>query len=454
VGANKVITDTVKMIAKTHGFAVERRGISEWRLTRIALPPFRKMTVSVDENAEGTDVDISHRKIKSLGWSEALYRDLIRIEDEHQGPEKLLDDKLDAFLKEALAEAEGVALPGSEPPKPEPKKTAPASAPVRKPRKATIQVTKPKVEVRTGDRTGDRPPIIYTKDVDLVIRCMDLGPEWAQYLLDRVAPYQRKPILTQIAKWEHMMNRGDWEPMESDPICIDEDGMLANGLHRITALYFTKLTLPFYVADGVPRHRFANMDKGARRTVAHELQMMGKSSGTHLEVVTRRVHLYLDFPEQKTWTGIPTMSAKEIMEYLEVHPGIEDSVRMARIHEKKDDPRPVIASRGAVMIAHYLISRALNGNIELPQKWLHAIGQKSLPPGSPGRVLGAYWSNPRNADQYKEIGRNKIDVHTKLLINAWNATCRNEFWGEMEEPTRDFRIQMPLVPDLSAKIVP
>jgi hypothetical protein len=93
----------------------------------------------------------------------------------------------------------------------------------------------------------------------------------------------RGPVVKQYAR---DMLAGTWlfKPLA---VCFDEDGVLGNGQHTLSAIIESGTTQPLLVAWGVPKAAIAKMDRGIQRTVSDVAKFMGSSFESRQASVAR-----------------------------------------------------------------------------------------------------------------------------------------------------------------------
>lgn len=93
----------------------------------------------------------------------------------------------------------------------------------------------------------------------------------------------RKPTVSLYAR---DMARGDWH-LKPVPICFDEDAILGNGQHTLSAIVQSGCAQEMLVARGVSRKSIAFMDIGLRRSISDVSHFIGEDFQSRTSSVTR-----------------------------------------------------------------------------------------------------------------------------------------------------------------------
>lgn len=121
-----------------------------------------------------------------------------------------------------------------------------------------------------------------------------MTPEFAQALLDKNHPHNRKPKKGKIASMRYDMlgeMGGVWY-LTPDPVAVDEDGYTINGQNRLTACVQAGVEVPMVLVTGVPRTAILGMDCGTNRSVADAAKILGKTlphGGAGYAAIARRM---------------------------------------------------------------------------------------------------------------------------------------------------------------------
>jgi hypothetical protein len=91
-----------------------------------------------------------------------------------------------------------------------------------------------------------------------------------------------------VAQYARDMEGGNWH-MKPVAICFDEDGVLGNGQHTLSAIVQSGRPQELLIARGVTRKSIAFMDVGLRRTVADVSHFVGSNFESRAVSVIRIV---------------------------------------------------------------------------------------------------------------------------------------------------------------------
>lgn len=114
--------------------------------------------------------------------------------------------------------------------------------------------------------------IIQTK---MQFRAVEMTPEYAQELLDKNHPQNRKFKSFRITQYERDINSGIWL-LTHQAIAVDEDGWLVDGQNRLTAIIRSGKSVPVVFVTGVHRDSILGVDFGATRNVADAAKISGQ----------------------------------------------------------------------------------------------------------------------------------------------------------------------------------
>lgn len=102
---------------------------------------------------------------------------------------------------------------------------------------------------------------------------MDITPEFAKELLDQNKDNYRAINHKRVEMYSRQMASGLWQE-NAEPIHVYEDGTLANGQHRLSAVVDSGATIPMLIVYGVKKD-VRTFDVGSRRTTAQILKANG-----------------------------------------------------------------------------------------------------------------------------------------------------------------------------------
>jgi hypothetical protein len=129
-----------------------------------------------------------------------------------------------------------------------------------------------------------------------------------------------------IAAISRDLTNGNWHP-NNDAITFDENGILLNGQHRLTAVVDTGRTMPdVLVMYNVPAASQDTMDQGAKRSLADVLYLDGEQNCRDLASTIRLCSFWDDGHRKQNKQQITIAEAKQ---YLHAHPELRNYVQHA-----------------------------------------------------------------------------------------------------------------------------
>lgn len=127
-----------------------------------------------------------------------------------------------------------------------------------------------------------------------------------------------------------LMEEGEWNENNPDPIMFDPDGQLINGQHRMQAIISTGREYLFHVHRNVPREVIEYMDGASPRTFADHLSFLGESGNVKaLATTTLILHSYHTTGILSKRVGPTTArrpTRKQQLAILTDNPGLRDSI--------------------------------------------------------------------------------------------------------------------------------
>lgn len=119
-----------------------------------------------------------------------------------------------------------------------------------------------------------------------------ITPEAAEHLLASAAGIAQRHISPRrVAMYAGAMKRGQWR-ITHQSIAIDEDGVLIDGQHRLSAVVVAGVPVQMTVARGVPRTVFDAIDAGVARTAASTLHIAGVADAAATAAAIRLLMTY------------------------------------------------------------------------------------------------------------------------------------------------------------------
>lgn len=189
----------------------------------------------------------------------------------------------------------------------------------------------------------------------------------------------REPRVLQLAQ---VLQRGEWE-LTGDALVFDEDDVLLNGQHRLSAVVITGIPARFLVLRGVPAKSQEVMDQGLARTLGDQLQRRGVPYYTYVSSALFWLHR-LEYSEATgvAHYGDPTMrpSFRQLLKLWEENMDLAEEAKAIGRHVNNLKVRA-----GATLAIYHRLRRIEDDNIEgevdtFFELWLRGEGLKASDP--------------------------------------------------------------------------
>jgi hypothetical protein len=426
---NKDMVDLIKAIGDTPGFRLASANSGNFKAVRTMLEHAGHVvseetkTLSIrskNSSFKDTVADLKHK----LGWSQELHDELQEIVRSH----RVAETDCTLAVTERLMDA---FVPGwNKEPEPEVEET-PEQRRERVRHARMLGGTgsaKSKAGQAVGGSTSAPPQVIHEAGA---IRAERVSPERALDLLVTIADYQRKLKPAKVAEFMRKMKEGEWKLLASDPICIDVNGKLCNGQHRLEAVYQLEKGQDFYVAYDVDPDTYDVMDRGTRRTTADMLFGQARRDGTSrpdvsaapLASLLKMLYLWENIP-QEGWAGEQRhVQEHQVMDAHKAHPNAEDSVAHGRLTRLKIRPT-------SAMFAHYMIAHAHDFDpevVKILDAWYEELRTpRRIRPGDPAFALrewflGGEMDRVANRKSLPTKFHEQL-LQTYLILRCWDNT--------------------------------
>ena len=426
---NKDMVDLIKAIGDTPGFRLASANSGNFKAVRTSLEhaghhvPEETKTLSIrskNSSFKDTVADLKHK----LGWSQELHDELQEIVRSHRVAETdctlaVTERLMDAFVPDWNKE-------------PEPEVEETKEQRLERVRHARMVggtgSAKSKAGQAVGGSTTAPPQVIHEAGP---IRAEHVSPERALDLLVTIADYQRKLKQPKVAEFMRKMEGGEWKLLASDPICVDVNGKLCNGQHRLEAVYQLEKGQDFYVAYDVDPDTYDVMDRGTRRTTADMLYGQAKRDGTArndvsaapLASLLKVLYLWENVPQADWAAEQRNVQEHQVMEALEAHPNAGDSVANGRLGKLKIRPT-------SSMFAHYMIAHRHGFDpdaVKLLNDWFEELRTpRRIRPGDPAFALREWFLH---GEMDKVAHRKSLPtrfheqmLQTYLILRVWENT--------------------------------
>lgn len=108
----------------------------------------------------------------------------------------------------------------------------------------------------------------------------NIGPDEAHALLE-MNTHNRNIVNNAVREYAAAMKGGTWK-FDGAPIRLDDEGVILDGQHRLTAVIESGTTQQFLVIYGVDKTAQATMDTGRKRSLVNILTLNGEKETTNL----------------------------------------------------------------------------------------------------------------------------------------------------------------------------
>jgi hypothetical protein len=120
--------------------------------------------------------------------------------------------------------------------------------------------------------------------------------EWLYKADEEESLKQRHTSPKDVRRWKILMDTGRFvQYLPDGPLCFDDDGILLNGKHRLTAVVQHNKPIGFMVVKHVPRWMFRFFDTGRGRTLKDMFNIAGMASNAQTGSTMRLAMRYEEF---------------------------------------------------------------------------------------------------------------------------------------------------------------
>jgi len=247
----------------------------------------------------------------------------------------------------------------------------------------------------------------------VTVRLVNITPELAKEWLTRNT-HNRKAKPTTIDLISRAILLGEWE-FNGESIKFDVNNVLLDGQNRLHAIQATGESVYALVVEGLPAESQMSMDRGARRSLADILELLGEKTSVALASTLALIHITERGANRNQTVNRPTDG--QAVKLLGDHPEIKNAVKNAyRVRNHLPLSVTIIAT------CWYFFSTidendnrdfwsAVSTGFHLP---LDGEEAKAAAPGSGPYLLKRYLE--------RERGRREVPQFVKhaIVIKAWN----------------------------------
>lgn len=221
-----------------------------------------------------------------------------------------------------------------------------------------------------------------------------------------------------IDRYARDMTNGSWR-LTGQPVQFSRSGRLLDGQNRLMACINDGVPFQTFVCVGLDDDAMIAIDKGAPRSFADDLMILGYSNANRLAAAVSAIYRYMltdDIGALASQTQRLSMSSDEGFEVLRGHPGIESTMGELGRREKLSKVAPM-----SVMDSFaYVVGRVHHDDMAY---FFDRIGNPvGLKEGSP--ILALISASESDRIKRQRIGvRGGLNSRYKvaLLTKAWNA---------------------------------
>lgn len=240
-----------------------------------------------------------------------------------------------------------------------------------------------------------------------------IGPVRAKELLDGMLPNRRiRPL--KVSEFAADMAAGRWRET-GEAIKLDEHGRMIDGGHRCSAIIMSGATIPTLVVYGVSEDSRVAMDTGTSRSLADILEFRGERQTRTLAaavaaLAARRGGSARNAGSGGRISGNRSLSRQALLDVLEQHPGIRESVTTLYTAVKH-----LRMPYGIAAALHYDMCELDRDDAE--HFWTSLADGSGLERGNP--IFTLREKLLENAG--KRTGKLQVEVVHAFIIKAWNA---------------------------------
>lgn len=162
---------------------------------------------------------------------------------------------------------------------------------------------------------------------DSTLVYIDPGMAAAWLLANKNNPKVRRIDSDTVTRYANDMKAGRWTIPES-VIGFDTKNRMINGYHRCKAITESGVTVPNFVAHGLPLDTIDNMDTGRNRTLSDRLSIAGYQ---YTFALSSSAKLALAWTTGRLGRRIAGVSNSEVCEFITTNPAMLDAAGFATV---------------------------------------------------------------------------------------------------------------------------
>lgn len=207
------------------------------------------------------------------------------------------------------------------------------------------------------------------------------------------------------------MQNGNWK-ITAEPVKFDINGLLIDGQHRLLAVREADVTVPLFVATGLPCESQDAMDSGMKRTAADALSLRGDSNSAMVAAAARLALSVAYAPES---IGRYAATHAEVIGWVDDHPAIMECASFASgISSRVKGCPPSV-------IAYTIFALAEINTTQAYGFWAAVADQVGEYQGDPVVALARKFS-----EIYREREQIPKSAYLSMIYRAWNSRRGNK----------------------------
>ena len=256
-----------------------------------------------------------------------------------------------------------------------------------------------------------------------LIETIMISPEMAGVMLEQASKsgFRNRNISDRRVRFlAHLIESGQWLD-SNDCICIDTDGILLNGYHRLTAIIRTSQSIWVTIKRGMDRKTFRGMDTGKKRSPGDVLIIEGVKNAN---MVARALRLSITYEQDgislfKQRLDELMVSNSDIYQAYLDNPEIVDScifIKSLRMLVRLMPP-------GFLSFTHYLLThRDPNWSMHYGTAVVDNFFQKLNADGMSEPHEPTYHFRKRLLEDKLAVGGKQLTLYLKYLmfVKVWN----------------------------------
>jgi hypothetical protein len=246
--------------------------------------------------------------------------------------------------------------------------------------------------------------------VGLAVGVVTISPEAAAKILDERNPRNRSLVKRQVALLRAAMEAKEFR-LTGEPLIFDDQGMMRNGQHRLTACVECGTPFQTVVVVGVDPEVFRNIDQHTKRSTAQVFGILGYANPTLLAGGLMFFHTFLRTGRIAQPPDGQSLTVDAQIRFLGRHPWLERSAALAGSRRGS-----ILTSASLAVAAHYVYGRA---DEQLADQFFHALFEHRAPEDPSWEGVGLFLK--RMVANLSSTEKLPTATISGLMTKAWNA---------------------------------